>query len=89
MKFNLANGVSMEVDNKSEVQLLSKDSHPVHWGWWVGWALLFWPALLIVALISCFRKKYVVKVDGVVLILDENNYQLLLKAMNETPKFSA
>lgn len=89
MKFNLANGVSMEVNNKSEVQLLSKDSHPVHWGWWVFWALLFWPALLIVALISCFRKKYAVKVDGIVMILDENNYQLLLKAMNEKPKFSA
>ena len=89
MKFNLANGVSMEVNNSSEVQLLSKDAQPVHWGWWVFWALIFWPAVLVIALISFFRKKYTVKVDGVVLILDENNYQLLLKAMNEKPKFMA
>lgn len=32
MKFNLANGVSMEVNSSSEVQLLSKDAQPVHWG---------------------------------------------------------
>ena len=34
----------------------------VHWGWWLFWLLIFWPALIITAVIH-FNNRHVVIVE--------------------------
>tara|TARA_R110002012_G_scaffold32357_2_gene95680 strand:+ start:294 stop:536 length:243 start_codon:yes stop_codon:yes gene_type:complete len=33
----------------TKYEILNTRKAGVHWGWWVVWFLLFWPALIIVA----------------------------------------
>ena len=35
---------------------INTDNEGVHWAWWVLWAILFWQALIIIAIIHTGRK---------------------------------
>jgi hypothetical protein len=78
--------LDIEVGSLEKIILREVGQHPVHWGWWVFWLVFFWPCLIIVGILSLFRKQYLVRLiykphKGVSLtkdvFLDQQNYQAL------------
>ena len=41
---------------KSEAHAIKRDQGGVHWFWWLAWLIVFFPALIVVAIIHVGRK---------------------------------
>ena len=80
MNIKTLTNATMYVDDTYKYNVLSVDSYTPHWGWWILWLILFYPALLVLVAM-CFRKKYVVEVSkngvGYTIELDKANFHLL------------
>jgi len=79
-------GFKITVDGSTKFELLETVSDVVHWGWWVFWILIFWPALIITSIISLTRKAYLVKVNDTVWTLDKANYEQMIVAVYKNIK---
>lgn len=76
---------TIETNDVLTYKCVSITQHYPHWGWWVLWALLFYPALLAVFLMGIMRKKYQVECHygrySDTHWLNENNYNLFQQEM--------
>lgn len=73
-------GFSVSISPESSVTVIKKDSKYPHWGWWVVWALVFWP--VVIALVFMGKEFYRVNLDGVDLEFDTINYALLMQVVS-------
>ena len=74
--------INLVPEEISKLRLISRENRGVHVGWWVVWLLLFWPALLVVAMIHCQKVNHI-KVefkngDKNVYIVDDASYSYLM-----------
>lgn len=76
---------TIDTDDVLTYKCCSIAQHYPHWGWWVLWALIFYPALLAVFLMGIMRKKYHVECHygrySDTHWLDENSYKLFQQEM--------
>lgn len=86
MKFKLSSGKMIEVNKTTPIELLSVSNQHVHWFWWVFWFLLCWPVLIILTIVGCTRKQYVVKIGEQFATFNKEYYQMVMQAMNEEPR---
>lgn len=65
---------------RGSIETVELSNNPPHWGWWILWLLLFWPALFIL-FFMCFRPAYVIcfyhKENSYQVKVDSDTYNIL------------
>jgi hypothetical protein len=86
MKLQTLDKGEITISKKTIFTEVSQSYHASHWGWWILWLILFWPACALLAIMALCRKKYTVIINNsgckTMCNLDQTNYSMLRFMLN-------
>jgi hypothetical protein len=76
-------GQQLHITQDTTFEFISMTNHyPSIW-WFVGWLIIFYPVLILLIIMGLTRKAYVCKVDGVVVTLNQQQYNSIMMLNNK------
>jgi hypothetical protein len=76
-------GQQLHITQDTTFEFISMTNHFTSIWWFVGWALIFWPVIILLIIMGLTSKAYVCKVDGVVVTFNQEQYNSIVMLNNK------
>lgn len=76
-------GQQLHITQDTTFEFISMTNHFASIWWFIALAIIFWPAILLLIIMGLTSKAYVCKVGGVVVTLNQQQYNLIVMLNNK------